>query len=57
LIAILDALSDCFGWKQGLSKNPRQVKSFHVVIAAPSAIDLLVNFANIDAIKVPLYMP
>ena len=27
------ALSDVFGWKQGLSKTLKQAKSFHVVIA------------------------
>ena len=49
------ALSDTFGWKQGLSKSLRQAKSFHVVIAASTAIGLLINFANIDPMKGLVY--
>jgi NRAMP (natural resistance-associated macrophage protein)-like metal ion transporter len=49
------ALSDTFGWKQGLSKGLRQTKSFHIVIAASTMIGLLINFANVDPIKVLVY--
>jgi Mn2+/Fe2+ NRAMP family transporter len=49
------ALSDVFGWKQGLSKTLKQAKSFHVVIAASTVIGLLINFANIDPIRALIY--
>jgi Mn2+/Fe2+ NRAMP family transporter len=49
------ALSDTFGWKQGLSKSLRQANSFHVVIAASTVIGLLINFANIDPIRMLVY--
>jgi Mn2+/Fe2+ NRAMP family transporter len=49
------ALSNTFGWKQGLSKTLRQANSFHVVIAASTAIGLLINFANIDPIRMLVY--
>jgi NRAMP (natural resistance-associated macrophage protein)-like metal ion transporter len=49
------ALSDVFGWKQGLSKTLKQAKSFHVVIAASTVIGLLINFANIDPIIALVY--
>jgi NRAMP (natural resistance-associated macrophage protein)-like metal ion transporter len=49
------ALSDVFGWKQGLSKTLKQAKSFHVLIAASTVIGLLINFANIDPIRALIY--
>jgi NRAMP (natural resistance-associated macrophage protein)-like metal ion transporter len=50
------ALSDTFGWKQGLSKTLRQANSFHVVIAASTVIGLLINFTNIiDPIRMLVY--
>ena len=49
------ALSDTFGWKQGLSKTFRQANSFHVVIAASTLIGLLINFTHIDPIKMLVY--
>jgi Mn2+/Fe2+ NRAMP family transporter len=49
------ALSDTFGWKQGLSKTLRQANSFHVIIAASTIIGLLINFTNIDPIRMFVY--
>jgi NRAMP (natural resistance-associated macrophage protein)-like metal ion transporter len=49
------ALSDTFGWKEGLSKTLRQAHSFHVVIAASTIIGLLINFTNIDPIRMLVY--
>jgi len=44
------ALSDVFGWKEGLSKKFNQARRFYLVIAASTLIGLGINFTNIDAI-------
>jgi NRAMP (natural resistance-associated macrophage protein)-like metal ion transporter len=49
------ALSDAFGWKQGLSKKFKQAKAFYLVIAVSTIIGLWINFANIDPIKALVY--
>jgi NRAMP (natural resistance-associated macrophage protein)-like metal ion transporter len=49
------ALSDMFGWKQGLGKTFKQAKGFYVVIAASTLIGLWINFTNIDPIKTLVY--
>jgi NRAMP (natural resistance-associated macrophage protein)-like metal ion transporter len=49
------ALSDVFGWKQGLNKKFGQAKSFYVVIAASTIIGLWINFSDIDPIKALVY--
>lgn len=49
------ALSEQFGWKQGLSKKFRQAKGFYLIIAASTVIGLWINFANIDPIKALIY--
>ena len=49
------ALSDAFGWKQGLSKKFGQAKYFYLIIAASTIIGLWINFANIDPIKALVY--
>jgi len=49
------ALSDVFGWKQGLNKKFGQAKSFYVVIAASTLIGLWINFSDIDPIKALVY--
>ena len=49
------ALSDVFGWKEGLSKSLRQAKNFYLVIAASTIIGLWINFTNIDPIKALVY--
>ncbi|TRZ81009.1 MAG: divalent metal cation transporter [Nitrosopumilales archaeon] len=49
------ALSEQFGWKQGLSKKFRQAKGFYLIIAASTVIGLWINFANVDPIKALIY--
>ena len=49
------ALSDTFGWKQGLSKQFKQAKGFYLVIAVSTLIGLWINFTNIDPIKALVY--
>lgn len=49
------ALSDSFGWKQGLSKKFKQAKAFYLVIAVSTIIGLWINFSNIDPIKALVY--
>jgi NRAMP (natural resistance-associated macrophage protein)-like metal ion transporter len=49
------ALSDVFGWKEGLSKKFKQAKGFYLVIAASTIIGLLINFSSINPIKALVY--
>jgi NRAMP (natural resistance-associated macrophage protein)-like metal ion transporter len=49
------ALSDIFGWKQGLSRKFKQAKAFYLVIAASTVIGLWINFSSIDPIKALVY--
>jgi len=49
------ALSDAFGWKEGLSKKFKQAKGFYLVIAASTLIGLWINFINIDPIRALVY--
>ena len=49
------ALSDVFGWKEGLSKKFRQAKGFYLIIAASTLVGLWINFANIDPIRALVY--
>jgi NRAMP (natural resistance-associated macrophage protein)-like metal ion transporter len=49
------ALSDTFGWSEGLSRKFKQAKGFYLVIAASTLIGLWINFINIDPIKALVY--
>jgi NRAMP (natural resistance-associated macrophage protein)-like metal ion transporter len=49
------ALSDVFGWKEGLNKKFGQAKYFYLVIAASTVIGLWINFSGIDPIKALVY--
>lgn len=49
------ALSDGFGWKQGLGKKFKQAKAFYLVIIVSTIIGLFINFANVDPIKALIY--
>jgi len=49
------ALSEQFGFKQGLSKKLRHAKAFYLIIATSTVIGLWINFANIDPIKILIY--
>ena len=49
------ALSDGFGWKQGLSKKFRQAKAFYLTIIVSTAIGLWIDFININPITALIY--
>jgi Mn2+/Fe2+ NRAMP family transporter len=49
------ALSDGFGWKQGLSKKFRQAKAFYITILISTIIGLGINFININPITALIY--
>ena len=49
------ALSDGFGWKQGLGKKFKQAKAFYLVIIVSTIIGLWINFSNVDPIKALIY--
>ncbi len=49
------ALSEQFGWKQGLSKKFQHAKGFYLIIAASTVVGLWINFSNIDPIKALIY--
>ena len=49
------ALSEQFGWKQGLSKKFKQAKGFYLIISASTVIGLWINFADVDPIKALIY--
>ena len=49
------ALSDAFGWSEGLGKKFKQAKGFYLVIAASTVIGLWINFIHIDPIKALVY--
>jgi Mn2+/Fe2+ NRAMP family transporter len=49
------ALSDAFGWREGLSKQFKQAKGFYVIIAASTVIGLWINFIHVDPIKALVY--
>jgi Mn2+/Fe2+ NRAMP family transporter len=49
------ALSDVFGWSQGLNKSFLQAKKYYLIISASTIIGLLINFTNIDPIRALVY--
>jgi NRAMP (natural resistance-associated macrophage protein)-like metal ion transporter len=49
------ALSDGFGWKQGLYKKFKNAKAFYLTIAAATLTGLCINFTDIDPIKALVY--
>lgn len=49
------ALSDTFGWKEGLGKKFRQAKQFYAVIIASTIVGIWINFAGIDPIQALIY--
>jgi NRAMP (natural resistance-associated macrophage protein)-like metal ion transporter len=49
------AISDAFGWNEGLGKKFKQAKGFYLVIAASTVIGLWINFIHIDPIKALVY--
>ncbi|MCE9617002.1 MAG: divalent metal cation transporter [Nitrosarchaeum sp.] len=49
------ALSEGFGWKQGLSKKFKEAKSFYLIIASSTVVGLWINFMGLDPIKALYY--
>ena len=49
------ALSDAFGWKEGLNKSFTQARNFYLVIAVSTVIGLLINFTHLDPIRALVY--
>jgi Mn2+/Fe2+ NRAMP family transporter len=45
------ALSDTFGWKEGLEKKFSQAKSFYSVIVASTLIGVWITFSNVNPIQ------
>lgn len=49
------ALSESFGWKQGLYRTLGQAKAFYGVIIIAMVLGILLNFTQIDPIKALIY--
>ena len=49
------ALSEGFGWKQGLSKKFKEARSFYLIIASSTVVGLWINFMGLDPIKALYY--
>jgi len=49
------ALSEGFGWKQGLSKKFKEAKSFYLIIASSTVVGLWINFMGMDPIRALFY--
>ena len=49
------ALSESFGWRQGLYRKLRQAYAFYGVIIISMVIGLAINFLNLDPIKILIY--
>ena len=45
------AVSDTFGWKEGLEKKFRQAKSFYLIIVASTLIGVFITFSNVNPIQ------
>jgi NRAMP (natural resistance-associated macrophage protein)-like metal ion transporter len=44
------AVAETFGWKEGLSRKPRDARGFYAVIVAGTAVGMLFNFLGINPI-------
>jgi Mn2+/Fe2+ NRAMP family transporter len=49
------AMSEAFGWKEGLSKTFSQAKAFYGVIIISTLVGLLINFVGINPIKALIF--
>ena len=45
------AVSEMFGWKEGLDRRPREAKAFYATIAATTLGGAALNFTSLDPIK------
>ena len=49
------ALSESFGWKEGLYRKLSEARAFYAIISVSIAIGILLNFIGIDPIKALIY--
>ena len=49
------ALSEGFGWKEGLSKKFKEAKSFYLIMSSSTLVGLWINFIGLDPIKALFY--
>ena len=49
------ALSEAFGWNEGLSKTFRQAEGFYIVLGASMLAGLAVHFSPLDPIRALYY--
>lgn len=49
------ALSESFGWKEGLYRRLNQARAFYAVIAVSTLLGLAMNFIGLDPIKALIY--
>ena len=49
------AISESFGWKEGLYRKLSEAKAFYAVISISIALGILLNFIGIDPIKALIY--
>ncbi|MDB5237171.1 MAG: natural resistance-associated macrophage protein [Parcubacteria group bacterium] len=49
------AMSECFGWKQGLYRKLKEAYAFYGVIIISMLIGIIANFAHLDPIKGLIY--
>ena len=49
------AFAEAMQWNEGLAQTPRQARGFYGVIAAGTAVGLLMNFVGVDPIKALIY--
>ena len=45
------AMAECFGWREGLSRKPRDAKAFYGVIGAAMLVGVGLNFLGINPIR------
>lgn len=45
------AVAESFGWREGLTKRPREAKAFYAVIAVATLAGVAMNFFNINPMK------
>lgn len=49
------AISEAFGWKEGLYRNIKQAGAFYGIIILSMAVGLVLNFIGLDPIKALIY--
>lgn len=49
------AISESFGWREGLYRKLSEAKAFYAIISISIAVGILINFIGIDPIKALIY--